>query len=41
MGRVVFFYDNVPREQLAALGDVGTPTIADLFVARMQQQEAA
>jgi ABC-2 type transport system ATP-binding protein len=41
MGRVVFFYDNAPRSQLEALGEVGTPTIADLFVARMQQQEAA
>jgi ABC-2 type transport system ATP-binding protein len=41
MGRNVFFYENAPREQLAALGEIGTPTIADLFVARMQQQEAA
>jgi ABC-2 type transport system ATP-binding protein len=36
-GRTALFYENVPREQLAALGDVGTPTIADLFVANMQE----
>jgi ABC-2 type transport system ATP-binding protein len=39
-GRNVLFYENVPREQLAALGEVGTPTIADLFVANMQQEAA-
>ncbi len=33
LGRTVFFYENTPREQLAPLGEVGTPTIADLFVA--------
>jgi ABC-2 type transport system ATP-binding protein len=37
LGRNVLFYENAPREQLAALGDLGTPTIADLFVARMQK----
>jgi ABC-2 type transport system ATP-binding protein len=40
-GRTVLFYDGVPRERLAPLGDVGTPTIADLFVARMSPSEAA
>jgi len=40
LGRNVLFYENGPREQLAALGDLGTPTIADLFVARMQQEAA-
>jgi ABC-2 type transport system ATP-binding protein len=40
MGRAVFTYDGVPREQLAPLGELGTPTIADLFVARMQQGAA-
>jgi ABC-2 type transport system ATP-binding protein len=39
-GRTALFYDNVPREQLAPLGDLGTPTIADLFVASMQQEAA-
>ncbi len=39
-GRSVLFYENVPREQLTALGEVGTPTIADLFVANMQQVAA-
>ncbi len=40
LGRNVLFYENAPREQLAALGDLGTPTIAELFVARMQQEAA-
>ncbi len=33
LGRSVLLYDNVDRQQLAALGDVRTPGIADLFVA--------
>jgi ABC-2 type transport system ATP-binding protein len=40
LGRTVLFYENVPRDQLATLGEVGTPTIADLFVARMQKEAA-
>ena len=35
-GRTVMFFENQPPSTLAALGDVGTPGIADLFVARMQ-----
>ena len=34
-GRTILLFDNVNRQQLAALGDVHTPTIADLFVAVM------
>jgi ABC-2 type transport system ATP-binding protein len=37
LGRNVLFYENASRDQLAALGDLGTPSIADLFVARMQE----
>ncbi len=40
LGRHVLFYDNAPRDELARLGDVGTPTIADLFVARMTREAA-
>ena len=40
LGRTVLFYDGAPREQLALLGELGTPTIADLFVARMQKEAA-
>jgi ABC-2 type transport system ATP-binding protein len=32
-GRSILLFDNVDRQQLAALGDVRTPSIADLFVA--------
>jgi ABC-2 type transport system ATP-binding protein len=38
-GRSILLFDNVDREQLAALGDVRTPGIADLFVAVMGQSE--
>src|SRR6202142_2990799 len=37
-GRSVLLFDNVNRQQLAALGDVRTPGIADLFVAVMGNQ---
>ena len=34
-GRSILLFDGADREQLAALGDVRTPSIADLFVAVM------
>src|ERR1700691_2087336 len=34
-GRSVLMFDGVNRKQLAALGDVRTPSIADLFIALM------
>jgi ABC-2 type transport system ATP-binding protein len=37
-GRSILLFDGVDREQLAALGDVRTPSIADLFVAVMRNQ---
>jgi ABC-2 type transport system ATP-binding protein len=39
-GRTALFFEGVPREQLETLGEVGTPTIADLFVARMNKEVA-
>jgi len=36
-GRSILLFDKVDRQQLAALGDVRTPSIADLFVAVMGQ----
>ena len=33
VGRRVFLFEGVERERLAALGDVRTPSVADLFVA--------
>jgi ABC-2 type transport system ATP-binding protein len=35
LGRSILLFDGVDRKQLAALGDVHTPSIADLFVALM------
>ncbi len=37
-GRSILLFDRVARNQLAAFGDVRTPTIADLFVAVMDNQ---
>ena len=34
-GRTLLIFDGVPREQLEALGEVRTPSLADLFVAMM------
>jgi ABC-2 type transport system ATP-binding protein len=36
-GRSILLYDRVPREQLAPLGELRTPTIADVFVAFVGQ----
>ena len=35
-GRTIMLYENRPPESLAGLGELRTPTVADLFVARMQ-----
>ena len=38
-GRSVLLFDHVDRDQLAALGDVRRPSIADLFVAVMGKNQ--
>jgi ABC-2 type transport system ATP-binding protein len=38
LGRTVLLFQGVDRERLAALGEVRTPSVADLFVAIMSQQ---
>ena len=38
LGRSVMLFDGVGRERLAALGEVRTPSIADLFVAVLSRQ---
>ena len=40
LGRTVLYFDGVPRESLAEIGEVGTPGVADLFVARMLKEVA-
>jgi len=40
-GRSIFLFDGVDRQQLAAIGDVRTPSIADLFVAVIGGQQTA
>jgi len=40
-GRSILLFDHVDRAQLAALGDVRTPSIADLFVAVMSNHASA
>ena len=37
-GRTILLFDRIDRRQLAALGDVRTPSVADLFVAVMGNQ---
>ena len=39
-GRHIFLYDNVDRAQLAELGELHTPSVADLFVATMQKVQS-
>jgi ABC-2 type transport system ATP-binding protein len=41
LGRSILLFDHVDRQQLAALGEVRTPSIADLFVAVMSNQGSA
>lgn len=38
LGGIAFIYENKPRQELETLGDLGTPSVADLFVAKMQTQ---
>jgi ABC-2 type transport system ATP-binding protein len=40
-GRSILLFDRADRQQLAALGDVRTPGIADLFVALIGNEGAA
>jgi ABC-2 type transport system ATP-binding protein len=40
-GRGVFLFENIDRTQLAALGEIHTPSIADLFVAKLSGHGAA
>jgi ABC-2 type transport system ATP-binding protein len=40
-GRSILLFDHVDREQLAALGEIRTPGIADLFVALMGDKAGA
>jgi ABC-2 type transport system ATP-binding protein len=41
LGRSILLFDRADRQQLAALGDVRTPSIADLFVAVIGNPDAA
>jgi ABC-2 type transport system ATP-binding protein len=40
IGRSVFLFDHADRDKLASLGDVRTPSLADLFVALMSEPRA-
>jgi ABC-2 type transport system ATP-binding protein len=41
LGRSILLFDGVERQRLTGLGDVRTPSIADLFVAVMGNQSGA
>jgi ABC-2 type transport system ATP-binding protein len=36
LGRTVFLYENMDKDKLSSLGNVRPPSIADLFIATMQ-----
>ena len=38
LGRSILLFEGVDRQQLATLGEVRTPSLADLFVAVMSNQ---
>jgi ABC-2 type transport system ATP-binding protein len=40
LGRSILLFDHADRQQLGALGDMRTPSIADLFVAVIGDQDA-
>jgi ABC-2 type transport system ATP-binding protein len=40
LGRSILLFDRADRERLSAIGDVRTPSIADLFVAMMSDRSA-
>src|SRR5262252_9661538 len=40
LGRSIFLFDRADRRQLAALGEIRTPSIADLFVALLGNEKA-
>ena len=40
-GKSVFTFEGVPRERLKPLGEVRTPGLADLFVAKLSRERAA
>ena len=39
-GKTVFMFENVDRSNLEGLGDTRTPSVADLFVAKIKQAQA-
>ena len=39
-GRSVFMYDGIEKDKLSDLGDVRTPSVADLFVAKVRGEAA-
>jgi len=39
-GRYIFLYENADRKRLAALGELHTPSVADLFVATMKRGQS-
>jgi ABC-2 type transport system ATP-binding protein len=41
IGRTVLYYENADRRQLGALGELRTPGLADLFVAKLSGSVAA
>ena len=39
LGKKSYIFESVPREQLKTLGELHTPSVADLFVAKLKEQK--
>lgn len=39
LGKESYTFEDVPREKLAALGELHTPSVADLFVAKLKEEK--
>ncbi len=40
LGKIVFYFESADRQKLAGLGEIHTPSVADLFVAKLSGEAA-
>jgi ABC-2 type transport system ATP-binding protein len=40
LGKIVFYFESADRQKLAGLGEIHTPSVADLFVAKLSREAA-
>ncbi len=39
LGKKSYTFESIPREQLEVLGELHTPSVADLFVAKLKEEK--